>query len=85
MAPMDAWVDYGTHGSCMVQIHTRLTTRGESMADFDHEIISRGNCTICGKPIDIDNIFLCSECMRKARKMSESATTKKHKMPIRVC
>lgn len=23
---------------------------------------------ICGKPIDIDNIFLCSECMKQKQK-----------------
>ena len=41
------------------------------MTDFDHEIISRGNCMICGKPIDIDNIFLCSECMKQKTETSE--------------
>lgn len=44
------------------------------MADFDHEIISRGNCMICGKPIDIDNIFLCSDCVKK-----ESNATKEQR------
>lgn len=53
------------------------------MADFDHKIISRGNCMICGNPIDIDNIFLCSECMRKAKKLSESNTTKRKRGDIR--
>lgn len=29
------------------------------------KIIVKGNCMMCGKPIDSDNIFFCKECERR--------------------
>lgn len=29
------------------------------------KVIVKGNCVVCGKPIDSDNIFLCKECERR--------------------
>lgn len=30
-----------------------------------YKAVVRGNCTICGKPIDCDSIFTCRSCQEK--------------------
>lgn len=27
-----------------------------------HEVVANGNCTICGKPLSGDRVFVCEEC-----------------------
>ena len=34
---------------------------------YSVEVIVAGNCLVCGKPIEGDNIFLCDECSSKAK------------------
>lgn len=33
---------------------------------LSHEIVVKGNCTACGKPLgENDGLFLCAECQKK--------------------
>ena len=41
-----------------------LLNRGADM--LSHEIVVKGNCTACGKPLgENDGLFLCAECQKK--------------------
>ena len=51
-----------------------VTQGGISMSDLlnrdadmlSHEIVVKGNCTACGKPLgENDGLFLCAECQKK--------------------
>ena len=30
-----------------------------------HEVVTNGNCAICGKPLSGDRVFICEECSKK--------------------
>lgn len=37
---------------------------------FDYcvfKLVVKGNCPVCGREIDGDNIFLCKECQKKQK------------------
>lgn len=39
--------------------------KGESDKEYESEVITRGNCMICGKELT-EGLFLCKECENKA-------------------
>jgi len=35
---------------------------------LDHEIIANGKCSVCGKPLQGNRIFVCEECENQDKK-----------------
>lgn len=54
-------------GICNIQdmFDDALALLKERKPKYHMKIITNGNCTVCGKPLGGDTLFLCEECRQK--------------------
>lgn len=45
--------------------------REKSFGGYTLKVIVAGNCVLCGKRVDADNIFFCKDCQSKQNAESE--------------
>lgn len=48
----------------------------EKSGRYSFKVIVAGNCVLCGKRVDADNIFFCKDCQSKQNAESEGKKTK---------
>lgn len=65
-------VEYGSQGAMYYAINyvKELPTIIEADKEYKAEVITRGNCMMCGKELT-EGLFLCKECGDKVNKESE--------------
>ena len=54
----------------VLNIIDKYKQKSEEQKEYEAEIITRGNCMICGKELT-EGLFICKECEDKANKESE--------------
>ena len=43
--------------------------------ETSHTVVIAGNCTVCGRPLEDGNLFLCKECRKRSIEDAETKTT----------